>query len=135
MHASLPIALLIGGVLMAPHPTQQPAGGRPVPTIHTDRSDAPFTLPPQKPFTVSLKKSDSSHNLFAPRFLFGRHRSSAQPLPGQLEEAHIVIEEPKVVCGMTLFPADPSYDAKIRINPTADSTRFTIKRLSPSICK
>jgi len=41
---------------------------------------------------------------------------------------------PKVVCGMTLVPADPRVDPKMRVAPPADGTAFTMKVVPPTVC-
>jgi len=43
--------------------------------------------------------------------------------------------KPRVVCGMTLIPADPKIDPKIRITPKDSDTRYTIRVVPPPICK
>jgi hypothetical protein len=43
--------------------------------------------------------------------------------------------KPAVVCGMTLIPADPKVDARMRV-PAADSgVTFTLRSIQPPICK
>ena len=45
--------------------------------------------------------------------------------------------KPRVVCGMTLIPADPATDPKIaKPGPETkrDGTKFTIRAVQPSIC-
>jgi hypothetical protein len=43
--------------------------------------------------------------------------------------------KPRVVCGMTVIPADPSIDPKIRIKREDSQTRYTIRAVPPPICK
>ncbi len=42
---------------------------------------------------------------------------------------------PKVVCGMTVFPADPSIDPKFTITPPDRKTKYTMRAIDPAICK
>ena len=42
---------------------------------------------------------------------------------------------PKVVCGMTVFPADPSIDPKFAITPPDRATKYTMRAIDPTICK
>ena len=43
--------------------------------------------------------------------------------------------EPRVVCGMTIIPADPSIDPKIQITLPPSDVRHTIRVFSPPLCK
>lgn len=43
--------------------------------------------------------------------------------------------EPKVVCGMTLIPANPQIDPGIAVAPPRNSPRFTIRAIEPSVCR
>ena len=42
---------------------------------------------------------------------------------------------PSVVCGMTLIPADPKIDPKIRVPSQDGRVRYTIRSVEPTICK
>ena len=41
--------------------------------------------------------------------------------------------QPRVVCGMTMIPVDPSFDANIR-RPVPSGSKFTIKTVKPPVC-
>jgi hypothetical protein len=41
---------------------------------------------------------------------------------------------PRVVCGMTMIPLDPSFDANIRRPVPPSGEKFTIKALKPPVC-
>lgn len=43
-------------------------------------------------------------------------------------------QKPSVVCGMTLIPADPRVDPKIRVAPS-DNVAYTMRIVEPRICK
>lgn len=43
--------------------------------------------------------------------------------------------KPRVVCGMTLIPIDPNVDPKIRVVPPQGDTRYTIRAITPPVCK
>lgn len=43
--------------------------------------------------------------------------------------------KPKVVCGMTVIPADPSIDPKFTIAPPDRATKYTMRLIEPPICK
>ncbi len=44
--------------------------------------------------------------------------------------------QPRVVCGMTIVPADPTIDPKIAVKPRPDdTTRYAIRGITPPICK
>jgi hypothetical protein len=42
---------------------------------------------------------------------------------------------PSVVCGLTLVPADPAIDPKIRVAPRDNGVKFAMKVVEPRICK
>ena len=43
--------------------------------------------------------------------------------------------KPSVVCGMTVIPADPTIDPKIRVAPSNTGVTFTMRVVPPTICK
>ena len=43
--------------------------------------------------------------------------------------------KPEVVCGMTVFPADPSIDPKFTVTPPDRATKYTMRAIDPRICK
>lgn len=61
------------------------------------------------------------------------------PLVKPTERAHVsqppTLAKPKVVCGMTIIPADPSLDPKFARTPPDRSTNFTMRVIEPTICK
>ena len=70
-------------------------------------------------------------NLFAPskpskptRFLFPTRTPGVQPAP-----------KPTVVCGLTLIPADPNVDPKIRREVPEDGPKFSIQSVDPKVCR
>ena len=42
---------------------------------------------------------------------------------------------PSVVCGMTVIPADPKIDPKIRVAPSNTGVTFTMRAIQPTVCK
>jgi hypothetical protein len=52
-----------------------------------------------------------------------------RPSPMQAEAAR-----PAVVCGMTVVPADPKIDPKIRVTPPDTGVRFAMKVVEPTVC-
>jgi hypothetical protein len=42
---------------------------------------------------------------------------------------------PTVVCGMTMIPADPKVDAKIRVAPKDEGVKYAMRMAPPPICK
>ena len=41
---------------------------------------------------------------------------------------------PRVVCGMTMIPVDPAFDANIRRPVPSSGTKFTLKTVKPPVC-
>ena len=44
------------------------------------------------------------------------------------------VARPSVICGMTVVPADPAIDPKIRVAPRANGVKFAIKVVEPTVC-
>ena len=42
--------------------------------------------------------------------------------------------QPKVVCGMTIIPADPKFDSKMAIPRKSDGVNYTLRTVDPPIC-
>jgi hypothetical protein len=49
-------------------------------------------------------------------------------------EAERAQASPKVVCGMTIIPADPKIDPKMAITPKKDGLDFKMRAIEPPIC-
>lgn len=60
-----------------------------------------------------------------------RKTTPVRPLSAPLPET----SQPKVVCGMTLIPIDPSIDPKIYVESRQRDTRYSIRAIRPPICK
>ena len=41
---------------------------------------------------------------------------------------------PSVICGMTVVPADPAIDPKIRVAPRDNGVKFAMKVVEPTVC-
>ena len=46
-----------------------------------------------------------------------------------------IAAQPTVVCGMTLIPANPQFDAGIRRTPPANGRTFTLNTIEPKDCR
>ena len=44
-------------------------------------------------------------------------------------------DKPRVVCGMTLLPADPAIDTGIRRSVPTDGEQFTMRKVVPEVCR
>jgi hypothetical protein len=53
--------------------------------------------------------------------------SPSQPTPP-------AVSKPRVVCGMTILPADPKADPKMVLEPKKDGVDYTIRAIDPPIC-
>ena len=74
---------------------------------------------------------------------FGALRSTGQQDPyrdlftvqRQFKTATASIPKPKVVCGMTVIPGDPSVDPKMAVTPKKrDGFEFKMRALEPPVC-
>jgi hypothetical protein len=74
------------------------------------------------------RRSNPYSSLFQPAPLVkpGEHTQAMPPPPPA---------KPKVVCGMTVIPADPRIDPKFTIAPPDRQTKYTIRAIEPPICK
>ena len=64
-----------------------------------------------------------------------RRRRSRQGSTGTGGRRAAARSEPAVICGMTVVPADPKVDPKMRVAPPANGTKFTITVVPPTVCK
>lgn len=81
-------------------------------------------LRPTVRFGVQRPQSDPYKQLFAPP-------KGVQPSI----ERPALAAKPKVVCGMTIIPADPSLDPKMTISPKDDrNLKYAIRSVDPPIC-
>ena len=74
-------------------------------------------------------KRDPYRNLFGPP---ARVRT-VQPRPDVASRA--VPAKPTVVCGTVIIPADPSVDPKIRAPLPRNNQTFTMRSVTPPVCK
>jgi hypothetical protein len=92
-------------------------------------SDASQNATPPSGVGANFSSPGKSYkNLFQPQ-PFDRIARAQQRLQATVDAA-----KPRVVCGMTLIPADPKVDPKMVIEPKADQTRYTIRAIDPPIC-
>ena len=73
-----------------------------------------------------------------PQLLSGRTRQQLMQQAQAAAERYLQrypAQAPKVICGMTLFPADPKADANIRVRPPSHGVNPMIERVSPQVCK
>lgn len=87
----------------------------------TPPSVAPAQTPQAKPY----------ESLFAPS---GQIRP-APPAPRVVVPEREAAPKPRVVCGMTLIPADPTVDPRIAVTPPQTATRYTILAVPPPMCR
>ena len=68
-------------------------------------------------------QSDPYRKLFEPQKAVPQPAIEKQPAAG-----------PKVVCGMTIIPADPKHDPLMVVEPKTDGIDYKIRALDPPIC-
>ena len=72
--------------------------------------------------------------------LFGQKRPVAPKPPvidwskGQTADPN-ADSQPKVVCGMTVVPADPKVDPKMRVATPDAGVKYAMKVVPPTVCK
>ena len=60
-----------------------------------------------------------------------------QPVPSDAKAGNQTLppgQPPRVVCGMTMIPVDPSFDPNIRRPVPPSGATFTIKTVKPPVC-
>lgn len=61
--------------------------------------------------------------------------AAQQALKGAQQQSAATAQQPKVVCGMMIIPADPTIDPKMRITPPQDSrVEYKIRVVEPTVC-
>lgn len=45
------------------------------------------------------------------------------------------MKQPRVVCGMTVIPADPSIDPEMSADPRRSDTQYSMRTMQPPVCK
>jgi hypothetical protein len=58
----------------------------------------------------------------------------AQAAAGRYQQLHPV-QQAKVICGLTVLPADPKADASIRVRPPSTGVNPMIERVTPQVCR
>jgi hypothetical protein len=59
----------------------------------------------------------------------------APAAPQRTVEARAPSARPRVVCGMTIIPADPTIDPGIVVaTPQSDGVTYAIRRITPPVC-
>jgi hypothetical protein len=99
--------------------------------VSADQSPAKPQATPQFGALRPAQSADPYRKLFdVHRKLFDvREPSAAVPKPAPDSSPR-----PKVVCGMTMIPADPNIDPKMPAAPRSDGTNYTIRAVEPPIC-
>jgi hypothetical protein len=100
---------------------------------------APPAKTPEPPSQATVGSSGPSDSATAPyQKLFTPPRAAAeQPhLQAALQELKRRVEprEPKIVCGMIVYPADPQVDPRMIVRPPEPPPTFHIKRIPPPAC-
>jgi hypothetical protein len=78
---------------------------------------------------VAPRPSDPFAGVFGPASAKPRVIVAGKLTPG------VTLESPRVVCGMTIVPLDPAFDARMRVVPDQRQTQYTIRAARPPICK
>ena len=61
-------------------------------------------------------------------------QQGAQAAVGRYQQLHPV-QQPIVICGLTLLHADPKSDANIRVRPPSAGVNPMIGRVTPQVCR
>jgi hypothetical protein len=74
--------------------------------------------------TLRPSQSDPYKKLFAPR----------NPMPPAIDQRDAA-RKSKVVCGMTIIPANPGIDPKMSVPRNNDGIDYKIRAIDPPICQ
>jgi hypothetical protein len=66
--------------------------------------------------------------------LFAMQNNLSEALQSAQRSIDAPAPKPKVVCGMTIIPADPKFDPKMAIERKSDGTEYTMRTIDPPIC-
>ncbi len=116
--AAIASVLLASTAFAGQFPQQSAASGPVAPLLGAPQS-APLQAPP-------VPKAFS--NLFSPRFDIVVDVVASKP--GTVQGG-----KSRVVCGLTVFQADPSIDPKFVLKPLDRNVKYTMRTIEPSICK
>jgi hypothetical protein len=92
---------------------------------------------------ASPASADQSITASRPGARFGTLRPAVSDPYRQLFEPHKAVQpptthqpaaKPKVVCGMSILPADPKIDASMLVEPRAAGIDYKIRAIDPPIC-
>jgi hypothetical protein len=89
-------------------------------------------------FACSLVQPAAAQTFRYDPGLFGQQKKVPNPpkvdwnwrpgaVPGPAQSA--------VICGMTMVPADPKVDPKMRVAPPENDTKYAMKVVPPTVCK
>jgi hypothetical protein len=100
--------------------------------LHAQQPTAQFgrAIGPRSP----VPPARSSRNPYSRLFGAGRevpHRKVEQATPPASKSQ----AAPRVVCGMTVVPADPGVDSRFLVARPPTPTRFTLRVIEPSLCR
>ena len=89
----------------------------------------------------SVAMPSAAQEFKPPANLFGQKTPAPKPPKidwnwrPPVEQAQAPGAMPLVVCGMTLVPADPKVDPKMRVETPERGVAFTMHVVSPTLCK
>jgi hypothetical protein len=89
--------------------------------------------------TVMTALPSVAQELKPPTNLFGQKAPAEKPPKvdwnWRPSADSVAASKPTVVCGMTLLPADPKVDAKMRVESPERGVAFTMRTVPPAVCK
>ena len=87
--------------------------------------------------TLAIALSAAAQEFKPPANLFGQQPPA--PKPPKVDWRPSVDRDrpapPTVICGMTLVPADPRVDPRMRVEAPERGVTFTMRTVPPTICK
>jgi len=89
--------------------------------------------------TFAMAHPAGAQEFKPPANLFGQKKPAPKPPPVDWTwrpsaDAH-ASAQPAVVCGMTLVPADPKVDPKMKVAPPDGGVSFTLRAIQPTTCR
>jgi hypothetical protein len=114
----IPPHVVVTGVLVAAVSASVWAGEQPLVA-----EQSPLAPLPSRPMQQVL-----------PRRNMQQLMQEAQAAASRYAQLHAV-QQSRVICGLTVLPADPKADASIRVRPPSTGVNPMIERVSPQVCK
>ena len=85
--------------------------------------------------TCSLAQPAAAQTFKYDPGLFGQQKKAPKASKVDWNWRPVAAQEPAVICGMTVVPADPKVDPKMRVALPENGMGYAMKVVPPTVCK